>query len=239
MFSTGPDAALSSKLAEFSDALKKKTSIPQRVAEFVHDLIIAGELKPGDRVVEWRLAKRLGIGHPTVREALLSLEHMGLVVRQANQGCVVTTLSRGQISQILELRAQLEPFAAELAATNAPDAQLSELAGITEDMSAAGEAGNIDGFYRADLRFHQTMWALSGNTFLAKALHQTMLPLLCFCMLKNIRDHGYVDMAVSAAAHREIVEAISTRDMQNVGRVMREKLEMFARQHLREPSGTN
>ena len=161
---------------------------------------------------------------------------MGLVVRQASQGWVVTTLTNEQISRILQLRAHLEPFAAELAAGNTTDAQLMELTAITEDMKAAGEREDVDSFYRADLRFHQTLWSLSGNEFLAKALHQPILPLLFFCMLNSIRDHGHVDMANSAAALREIVKAMSARDMQAAGQMIREKLEVFARQHLGEPS---
>lgn len=57
------DSELASKRTEFSTLLIQKISIPNKVAQFVHDLIISCELKPVDRVVEWRVTKRLGIGH--------------------------------------------------------------------------------------------------------------------------------------------------------------------------------
>ena len=79
-----PSPVYTGKL-DLSDSLGRQARIPEQVAVLVHDLIITGELTPGDRIVESRLAKDLGIGHPTVREALVALEHQGLVIRNANQ----------------------------------------------------------------------------------------------------------------------------------------------------------
>src|SRR5262249_26366973 len=92
---------VSIKLDALSETLGKKVSISDQIAEVLRDLIISGELKPADRIVESRVAKRLGVGQPTVREALVTLEHQGLVVRKTNQGCMVTSLTREEISQIL------------------------------------------------------------------------------------------------------------------------------------------
>ena len=80
------------KLEELSESLGRKVSISDQIAEVLRNLIISGELNPGDRIVESRVAKQLGVGQPTVREALVTLEHQGLVVRKTNQGCIVTIL---------------------------------------------------------------------------------------------------------------------------------------------------
>ena len=90
-------------------------------------MIVAGDLKPGDRIVESRIARDIGVGQPTVREALVALEHQGLVVRKANQGCVVTSLTRAEICQLIRIRAELETLAVELAVETASDAEIGKL----------------------------------------------------------------------------------------------------------------
>lgn len=229
-----PSALFTSRLSQFSDLRRQQTAIPQQVASFVHDLIIAGELKPGDRVVESRLARSMGIGHPTVREALVALEHQGLVVRKANQGCVVTQLTPREIKQILEVRAHLELFAVELAVGNATPPQLEALMEAAKGMRAAGKAGDIEQFYKCDLHFHDSLWQMSDNPFLVRSLTQLMVPLLVFCMLKNLRDHGYLDMVKSADGHAEIARAVASGDKKLARRVTSEKLAIFAREHVRE-----
>jgi DNA-binding GntR family transcriptional regulator len=229
-----PSPLFTSRLSQFSDRRRQQTAIPQQVASFVHDLIIAGELKPGDRVVESRLARSMGIGHPTVREALVALEHQGLVVRKANQGCVVTSLTPKEIRQILEVRSDLEIFAVELAVSNATPPQIEALLEAAKAMRAAGKADDIEQFYKCDLHFHDSLWRLSDNPFLVRGLTQLMVPLLVFCMLKNLRDHGYLDMVKSADSHADIARAIASGDQKLARRVAREKLAIFAREHMRE-----
>src|SRR6266478_2261176 len=140
-----PDTAspFSIKLEELSESLGKKVSIADQIAEVLRNMIVGGDLNPGDRVVESRVAKRLGVGQPTVREALVALEHQGLVVRKTNQGCIVTNLTRDEISQILKIRGELEVLAVELAAENASDAEIAELLDVTRDMRSAADAKDV------------------------------------------------------------------------------------------------
>jgi DNA-binding GntR family transcriptional regulator len=195
-------------------------------------MIIAGQLHPGERIVESRVARQLGVGQPTVREALVALEHQGLVVRKANQGCVVTTLSRAEICEILRIRAELEVLAVELAVENASDAGIRELIARARDLKKTARAKNIEAFFASDFRFHQTLWKISGNSFLLRLLPQVIVPLLAFLFIRNVRSHAQIDMEASGQAHIEIAEAILTRDKEKARRVAQQKLQMFADQHL-------
>lgn len=195
-------------------------------------MIIAGQLHPGERIVESRVAKQLGVGQPTVREALVALEHQGLVVRKANQGCVVTTLSRAEICEILRIRAELEVLAVELAVENASDAGVRELIARARDLKRTARAKNVEAFFASDFQFHQTLWKISGNSFLLRLLPQVIVPLLAFLFIRNVRSHAQIDMEASGQAHIEIAEAILTRDKEKARRVAQQKLQMFADQHL-------
>ena len=231
---TEPRPVSTRKLDQLSDRLRRRSRIPEQVAVLVHDLIISGELKPGDRIVESRLAKKVGIGHPTVREALVALEHQGLVVRNANQGCFVTKLSSQEITQILNVRSCLEIYAVERAVGNAVPEDVTRITDAASLMRQAGEAGDIPEFYRCDLNFHRLLWDVSKNPFLVRSLSQLMVPLLTFRMLRDLRDQGHVDMVESADRHTEIAQAIGSGNKAEAIRVASEKLEIFTREHLNE-----
>lgn len=220
------------KLGDFSQQLGRRTTMGEQIAGFIRSMIVAGELKPGERIVESRIARQIGVGQPTVREALVALEHQGLVARKANQGCAVTSLTRAEIGQLIRVRAELETLAVELAVEMATDSEIRGLLKITNRMTASAAARDPQRFFEHDLSFHQGLWGLSHNSFLPRLLEQTLAPLLAFLFIRNLRRNLTIDMTESAQAHVEIVEAILTRDKATARGVTQEKLMMFADQHL-------
>ena len=73
--------------------------------------ILAGNLKPGERIVESRLAKELGVGQPTIREALVALESVGLVTRVAPAQALKATAMGGNRDDFLRLDLELHRLA--------------------------------------------------------------------------------------------------------------------------------
>jgi DNA-binding GntR family transcriptional regulator len=226
------DAAVSGKLAELSHSLGRRAPLVDQIAGSIRGMIIAGDLKPGDRVVESRIARQIGVGQPTVREALVALEHQGLVVRKANQGCFVTVLTRAEISQILRVRDRLEGMAIELAMEMASDAEVRKLVEVALQMDAAAGARDLSRFFELDVEFHETLWRLSGNFVLPKLLSQTLMPVLAFLYMRNLRDQSQLELATAAAAHIEIAQAILQRNREAARAVTQQKFREFAEQHL-------
>lgn len=220
------------KLEALSQQLGRRAPLADQIAESIRNMIVAGDLKPGDRIVESRIARDIGVGQPTVREALVALEHQGLVVRRANQGCVVTSLTRAEICQLIRIRAELETLAVELAVETASEPEIGKLLTITDSMKAAAVERDPQRFFQLDISFHQTLWRLSNNSFLPRLLEQTLAPLLAFLFIRNLRRNLDIDMMDSAQAHIDMAEAILTRDKATARRVAQEKLMMFADQHL-------
>src|SRR5580704_7965654 len=140
------------KLGELSQQLGRRAPMAEQIAGSIRSMIVAGDLKPGERIVESVIARTIGVGQPTVREALVALEHQGLVRRKANQGCVVTELTRGEICQLIRVRAELETLAVELAVESATDAEIRALLEITDDMKKAGADRDPQRFFEHDLR---------------------------------------------------------------------------------------
>ncbi len=226
------DPRFTIRLEALSHNLGRRAPMADQIAESIRDMIVSGELNPGDRIVESRIARQIGVGQPTVREALVALEHQGLVVRKANQGCVVTTLTGAEIRQILRIREQLETLAMELAVETATDAQIRKLLQVTDAMQRAAVSRNVREFFGLDVKFHETLWRLSGNSLLPRLLAQALMPLLAFLFIRNLRNHQQLEMRESAAAHVEIAAAILSRDKERVRAVAREKFQGFAAEHL-------
>jgi DNA-binding GntR family transcriptional regulator len=223
---------ISVRLEALSQQLGRRATLSDQIAESIRNMIVNGDLKPGDRIVESRIAREIGVGQPTVREALVALEHEGLVVRKANQGCVVTSLTRAEICQLIRIRAELETLAVELAVETASDAEIGGLLTITDSMKTAANERDTQRFFELDISFHQALWKLSNNNFLPRLLEQTLAPLLAFLFIRNLRRNLDIDMMDSAQAHVDMAEAILTRDKANARSVAQEKLMMFADQHL-------
>lgn len=224
--------AVDAKLEALSHTLGRRAPVVDQIAESIRNLIVAGDLNPGDRIVESRIARQIGVGQPTVREALVALEHQGLVVRKANQGCVVTSFTRSEIAQMLRIREELETLAVQMAIESASDRETRELLDLTVAMKKAARTRDAAAFFETDLRFHDALWRMSGNSLLPRLLSQVLVPLLAFLFIRNLRHHQQIDLMESAEAHVQIAEAILLRDQPRALAVAREKFGMFADQHL-------
>ena len=214
------------KLDVVAKRLRQPTSIPVQVAAVLRNLILSGELRPGERVIEWKISRQLGIGQPTAREALMILEGEGLLMRHPNRGCSVTSLSVEEIGQIYAVRVELEPLAAELAVQNRANWDPNILPSALERLSKSATSGDLDAWQKADLKFHQTLWQLAGNPFLEKALTQICIPFFAFSELVYLHDKPR-DLAHQCEQHSLMVTAILSGKKQYARQVTRKVLEDF------------
>lgn len=217
---------LTGGMEELAGAIKKAVALPDQVADFLRGMIVAGKWRPGQRIVETQIARQLGLGQPTVREALRKLEEAGLVTRTQNSGCRVTQLSAQEYSEIFRVRTAMECLAVELLIENRSNAQAAELKAALRKLKAAAANSSVEDFYRADLELHRTLWRLSGNRFLEKSLSQLATPLFAFAMIEIIAHPGY-DLALNARKHDELVRAILSADKERARRKSEQILKGF------------
>src|SRR2546426_10973991 len=109
-------------------------SLAEAAAQTLRDAIISGKLKPGERLVEQKLAAQLVIGQTTLREALKELEYQGFVRKVANKGTYVTKLSKEDFYKIHQVRMVLETLALEQAAPNINPQVVSQLETMVDSM---------------------------------------------------------------------------------------------------------
>ncbi|MCM3705577.1 MULTISPECIES: GntR family transcriptional regulator [Cytobacillus] len=104
-------------------------SIRERVYLHIKDLILDGEFKAGDRLVERELAERLNISRTPIREALFRLESQGFVKTVPRKGVIVADISEKEIIEVFTILSSLEVLAAKLAVQKLDDEMESMFAG--------------------------------------------------------------------------------------------------------------
>lgn len=187
-----------------------------------------GDLLPGARLRETRLAERMGLSRTPVREAIRALEADGLVVHMPRQGAVVRVLDRGEVMELYEMRAVLEGTAARMAARAASGIELDELAGINADLAGVttdpAASAHLNGV------FHETLLGAARNRYLvtaSKALQKTLLILGPSTLTDPARA------AEAVAEHDAILHALRARDGAAAEAAMRTHIEAAHRARLR------
>jgi DNA-binding GntR family transcriptional regulator len=189
--------------------------------ENLKQAIVNGELLPGERVVESRVADTLGISRTPVREAIHKLEREGRLYQNTAGGFFVAGLTRKEIEETFGIRSVLESYAARLAANNHEKEELDPLERKIEEFRLCLERKDMDALPRINTELHDLLYALSRSPKLIKMINELKDKIFRFrqMILKN------ENMAeTSNKDHMLMLELIKKRDLDGVERVVREHI---------------
>ncbi len=188
-------------------------SLGEQIVEVLQGEIIAGGIRPGERLVERELIKRFGVSSIPIREALQELENRGLVVKRHNCGCSVIQLSATEVARICELRRVLEPKVMEWAAERITAPAIEHLAGQLRRLEQAAGANDLAAFFQEDIVFHRMTWEAAGNPFAVRALETTLGSLFASGMIGSHKGRS-IDLRDEWEKHRRLFDAVRERDSQ-------------------------
>lgn len=198
----------------------RSTSKSHEVFQRLRAAILSGELQPGTPLKEAHVAKQLSVSQVPVREALLQLEHLGLVVRVPDKGSYVTKLTRAEMLQLIEVRIHLEDLAFRLAAKKMTPRIEAELRERLDELQRSIEANDHLAVAEADLKFHETVWRASGNTVLEKTLDQLCVSVYAFVSLQR-RARGE---KLATVSHEVLLDALLSSDSKCISKSIRDHL---------------
>ncbi len=184
--------------------------IRDRVVDALRDAIIAGRLKPGERIRERELVSLLGVSRSPLREAIRILETEGLLTSLAHRGARVSELSVSDLRDMLHVRIMLETFAARLAIERLDATTLQAMEEQVARARAAGVQVDLRSNFDLGLEFHDLLVAACGNRKVVQLhenlkRHQRRYQHFAFARLG--RDVRALD------EHAEIVGALRRRDL--------------------------
>ncbi|MFI0405706.1 FadR/GntR family transcriptional regulator [Actinomadura sp. 3N508] len=199
--------------------------VPDVIAERLTVAIANGDLRPGEKLPnEPELARRLGVGRTSLRQALRQLQLMGVVKVVRGRGTYVcdppednptlrfldwSARNQAEVGEILETRMALETTAAGLASVRADDAQIAELAKLSAAHDDARHTGDVDALVETDERFHHALLSISGNAYMTR-VYEMLVPQLQEFRRRSLSLSGAPER--SAGDHDAIVAAIAARD---------------------------
>jgi DNA-binding GntR family transcriptional regulator len=209
------------------------------ITEVLRDAIFAGKLRPGDRIVEGKLAKELGVGISPVREALQQLEHLGLVTRYLNRGTYVTQLTVDELDQIYRLRTELEVLSVKYAVEARDKSGLAQLQELADLMMSARAKGDVSRYFDYDLEFHLQICRIAADPFLEKCLLTLLTPFFAYVRIRLQQGPTLLDLIESSKEHQAIVDIIRSSDPIRAGEDMRTILKHFFETDVRKLYGVS
>jgi GntR family transcriptional repressor for pyruvate dehydrogenase complex len=213
----------------------RRDKVYEGVAKQIERLILK-RLQPGDKLPSEReLAEMLRVSRSSIRDAIRSLELMGMVEPRQGAGTIVRELSsesmlnpianavkrKGElIGELLDFRKMLEPQLAARAATRVSDEEVSEMEEILDRQEKRLRAG--ESTVGEDSEFHYAIALASGNSVVLKVL-DTLMDLLRDSRERGLQEDGRQQK--SLGGHRRILAAIKRRDSEAAKVAMRRHIE--------------
>jgi DNA-binding GntR family transcriptional regulator len=197
-------------------------SLAGDAADRIREEILAGGFRPGDHLVEAKIAEQLSISRGPVREAFKLLRAEGLLKEEPRRGTFVVSLSADDVREIYELRAALEGTAGRLLARAGDDTTMRRIRGLAESIDSAAAKGDAAAVSRADLAFHEGLCELSGNSRILEVFTRYVPTLRA---LLRLDEHVLRSMEDVPAQHAPLVEAIAARDEEKAARLLSEHSE--------------
>lgn len=198
-------------------------------------MIISLELPPAASLDENALMTRLGLGRTPIREALQRLAQEGLVVVYPRRGTRTADLNPGDLQKVFELRLELEPYAARLAAERATAGQAAAMEALFAGSEALLRTGDHRRLIQLDQRAHHLLAEAAHNEFLAATLDRLYGHVL---RLWHVSLHKVGRLREAIEEHREIIAAVKAGDGARAAEVMRAHVSGFQARFLSAERGS-
>ena len=205
----------------------QRDTLPMQVLNKLMDWIMDGKLKMGEKLNTEELARQLGVSRMPIREALKSLEKMGLAESIPYVGVKLVSLEQEDVLQIYLMRQLLEPLAAGEACKKITEEQIHELEEIHKEYIPIVEADEIDAkkLYLQNRKFHFAIYSISEMDRVC-AMIESLWDTLSFFKLIYGRDvikntNGAKNMI---AEHQGYIDALKDRDAERLNKSLYDTL---------------
>ena len=198
--------------------------LPLRDVVFItlRQAILKGELEPGERLMEIRLASMLGVSRTPIREAIRKLELEGLVIMIPRRGAEVAGITEKALRDVLEVRRSLEELAIELAVARMKEDDIKALEAARIEFREALNTNDMIRIAQADEKFHDVIYAGTYNDKLVQLLNNLRDQIYRY-RLEYIKDVGKRQLIL--IEHENILNAVKTRNLELGRRAMREHID--------------
>jgi DNA-binding GntR family transcriptional regulator len=180
-------------------------SLSHKIAEKITDQIVAGELKPGEKIIEALYAEEFGTSRAPVRESLYLLATDGLIERIPRKGAIVKGYSQAEVYDLLELRIVLESLAIKRIKTRGINEQfINEMEELVRKMSDV--EGDDKQYASLNLEFHTCIIQMSKSDIIKEMYSRLGRPLLALQRMSFLEEQH---IKKSIEEHRLILDLLN------------------------------
>ncbi|MDR1017804.1 MAG: GntR family transcriptional regulator [Lachnospiraceae bacterium] len=203
--------------------LKQNEYLPLRDVVFItlREAILKGELQPGERLMEVKLANQLGVSRTPIREAIRMLQLEGLVLMVPRKGAEVSEISEQNLEDVLEVREALEELSVKLACERMTDEDYENLDIAEQNFQKVIENGDLMSITEADVHFHDVINEASRNQKLIGLLNNFREQMYRF-RIEYLKREEVRPSLVNE--HNELIEALKARDVEKSGVIIKEHI---------------
>jgi DNA-binding GntR family transcriptional regulator len=224
-----------------SRASRADRSIRTQAYEYIHGMIVSGELVDG-AISELAIAQELGISRTPIREAIGQLLAEGLLEQTPNRGTTVVQLKRQDIIDLYELREVLECYAAGKAARLKPypseleqwQKHADEILVLKEELEKSGKprlnAEQMRRFMVSDHSFHAMLMHLAANARMLKAVNDSRVLIRIFAMGHQAYDASQLDRLYHQ--HDQIIRAVADQNPELATKLIAEHIRTSGQERL-------
>jgi DNA-binding GntR family transcriptional regulator len=212
---------INNPVAQFS----KKNSVPIREKTYLYlkSNILSGHYKPGHRMIEEDLAKKLGVSRTPVREAFHKLEREGLITPLETRGFIVPKDSRDEMEELFEIRAILEGYALRVISETVSGETLEELNGLIERAEEAYRGNDLYGIFKWNTEFHDLLNQLVSHK---PKLYGMIVDIRKYVLRYRKDTLQYLNGAKRTIdGHRKIILALKLKDANLCEQIMRQHIQ--------------
>ena len=203
-----------------NDVISRR-SLHGELVDLLHDMVLDGELRPGDKINEQALCARFGVSRTPLREALKVLASGGLVILAPNRGARVARISPQEIDQLFPIMGALESLAGELACQKISNTDVARIRKLHDQMVHHYEKRESAPYLKLNRQIHEAIFDAADNAELTQLYHTIM-----------VRTHAVRFTAKKSPArwdeavedHVQIMDALEKRDGTRLGMLLKEHL---------------
>lgn len=199
-----------------------RRTLHDELLDRLRQMIVDGDLLPGDKVPEKDLCERFGVSRTPLREALKVLASEGLVTLTPNRGAMISELTMDDLEEAFPVMGALEALSGELACANITDKELEEIRALHDRMVTHYEARELKPYFRLNRRIHELILAAARNETLSSLYRSLEGRVRQARYLANITDDRW---PVAVEEHEQMIEALQRRDGPRLAAILKGHLQ--------------
>jgi DNA-binding GntR family transcriptional regulator len=203
----------------------ERSSLAIEVAKKLRMEILTGNIKPGERILEQAISAMMKTSRGPVRDALIQLEHEGLILREPNRSATVVSMTADDVEEVHSLRLSLELLALRYVLERAGDADFSRLQGVVDSLRAClNDHFSLQEAVDLDLQFHEEFVKTARNNRLL-SMWQSIKPQIWFLIFSR-NAYAMKSFQDAIGTHEDLLGAIRSRDLEKCKSIIQEHLDI-------------